>query len=160
MPRKPRSKPDPHSEWNPGPLLEFHGNPYGEPEVFANPADMSRELAQDIREQQDMQRAEALSESQFQSEVVMAARLAGWVVYHTHNSRGSQPGFPDLVMAHPQLGVRFVELKSQHGKVTDWQKKWLADLVLAGAKAEIWRPIDLYREPRRIYRILMGEEKK
>ena len=39
-----------------------------------------------------------LKESDFQRAVIEMARLHGWLVYHTHDSRRSAPGFPDLVL--------------------------------------------------------------
>ena len=34
------------------------------------------------------------SEAEFQAEIIAYALSFGWLVYHTYNSRGSQPGFP------------------------------------------------------------------
>ena len=42
--------------------------------------------------------AQSMSEAQFQSHVVALAHRLGWLVYHTRDSRRSEPGFPDLVM--------------------------------------------------------------
>ena len=38
-----------------------------------------------------------MTEKQFQSHIVQYAKMRGWLVYHTHDSRRSEPGFPDLV---------------------------------------------------------------
>src|SRR5688572_19177552 len=38
------------------------------------------------------------TERAFQAQVVKYARLMGWTAYHTHDSRRSQAGFPDLVL--------------------------------------------------------------
>ena len=38
------------------------------------------------------------TEDQWQSAVIEYARLMGWLVYHTHDSRHSEKGFPDLVL--------------------------------------------------------------
>jgi hypothetical protein len=47
------------------------------------------------------------------------------LAYHTLDSRGSQPGFPDvLALKGPRLVV--AELKSEHGKLTPEQARWLA----------------------------------
>ncbi|MEW6583441.1 MAG: VRR-NUC domain-containing protein, partial [Actinomycetota bacterium] len=56
----------------------------------------------------------ALSEAAFQDQVVDLARLRGWLVYHTFDSRHSAAGFPDLILAR---GDRLVaaELKTQRG---------------------------------------------
>ncbi len=42
--------------------------------------------------------SEKLYEKPFQAQVVELARLSGWLTYHTHDSRRSQSGFPDLVL--------------------------------------------------------------
>ncbi len=39
------------------------------------------------------------AEGDFQAGVVRLAELRGWLVYHTHDSRRSQPEFPDLTLA-------------------------------------------------------------
>lgn len=47
--------------------------------------------------------------------VVDAARLNGWLVYHTHDSRRSAEGFPDLVMLRLSRMV-VAELKTPTAK--------------------------------------------
>ncbi len=62
--------------------------------------------------------------------------------YHTYESRRSNPGWPDLVIAYPgRLLVR--ELKTAKGKVTAEQSIWLALLAGAGLDTGVWRPADL-----------------
>ena len=39
-----------------------------------------------------------MTEAQFQEAVVQLARLTGWLVYHTFDSRRSQAGYPDLTL--------------------------------------------------------------
>lgn len=46
--------------------------------------------------------ARDMSESVFQSKVINMAKSLGWEHYHTHDSRRSVAGFPDLVLVHPQ----------------------------------------------------------
>jgi hypothetical protein len=71
----------------------------------------------------------------------MAVTL-GFLVYHTHDSRRSEGGFPDLaIVSHGRLLMR--ELKRQSGRVTPEQKAWLAALADAGVDAGVWRPADL-----------------
>lgn len=83
------------------------------------------------------------SEKQFQEQVIGAAQALGWpAVYHTHDSRRSSPGFPDLVLVHPKHGLLFRELKTETGTVTPDQFDWLETLQAAGASADIWRPRD------------------
>lgn len=84
------------------------------------------------------------TESEFQSNVVRVAKSLGFgLVYHTHDSRRSAAGFPDLVLVHPARGrVLFVELKAQHGRVSAEQEQWINGLRTAGLFAEVWRPSD------------------
>lgn len=68
-----------------------------------------------------------LTEAHFQTQVVQLATLYGWRGYHTHDSRRSQPGFPDLVLVRgPEL--IFAELKTDTGRVRPEQAEWLAAL--------------------------------
>lgn len=50
-------------------------------------------------------------------------------------------GFLDLVIAAPN-GLLFRELKTEKGKVTEGQQKWLRTLRESGHDAGIWRPSD------------------
>jgi len=81
-------------------------------------------------------------EAIFQAEVVQLARLYGWRHYHTYDSRGSVPGFPDLVLVR---GVRliFVELKVRGRKPRDEQEAWLGDLRATCAEVYVWYPRDM-----------------
>ena len=65
----------------------------------------------------------------------------GLLRYHTHDSRRSPSGFPDLVIVGDRVLYR--ELKTAKGKVTDAQAAWLHALVLAEQDACVWRPADL-----------------
>lgn len=84
------------------------------------------------------------SERQFQEVVLEAARARGFTLqYHTHDSRRSQPGFPDLVLVNPRTRrVLFRELKSAKGRVSEAQKQWGDGLVAAGADFAFWYPSD------------------
>ena len=83
-----------------------------------------------------------LSEKHFQQQVLDLARLAGFLVYHTHDSRRSAPGFPDLVLVRPPA-VLFAELKSEGGRLRPEQEAWLATLEdCPGVQARLWRPGD------------------
>jgi VRR-NUC domain len=66
----------------------------------------------------------------------------GLLRYHTHDSRRSPSGFPDLVCVGPR-GVLFRELKRQQGKVSPEQREWLDALTVAGQNAAVWRPASL-----------------
>lgn len=81
-----------------------------------------------------------MSEAEFQAMVIELAELNGWMVYHTRDSRRSQPGFPDLVMVRAGRMIA-AELKSETGKATGSQEAWL-DLLgeVDGVEAWLWRP--------------------
>lgn len=91
------------------------------------------------------------SEADFQSWVMDTAQALGWRRYHArktvtrrkdgslvhHTPYSGDGGFVDLVLAHPQHGIIFAELKAARGRVTAEQQAWLD--VLHG---EVWRPKD------------------
>ncbi len=83
-----------------------------------------------------------LTEKAFQRQVVQLAAHCAWELYHTFDSRRSQPGFPDLVLAHTKRGLLFVELKTDTGKLSKEQDRWRLVLLRAGADARVWRPRD------------------
>lgn len=100
--------------------------------------------------------ADAMSEATLQTRVEALARELGYLAYHTHNSRRSQPGFPDLVLVR-RGRIVWRELKTTRGKPSADQKKWLAALAAANADVGIWRPLDLLNET--ILRHLTPEER-
>lgn len=70
-----------------------------------------------------------LSEAEFQQQVIDLAHLRGWMVYHTHNSRFSESGFPDVLCVRKTEVVVF-ECKIRGAKLGKgkWNKKgtrWL-----------------------------------
>jgi len=90
-------------------------------------------------------------EADFQKQVVELAHLFGWKVHHTRPAilpggkwatHGIDPGFPDLVMAHPAHGVIIAELKSQKGRISEAQLEW-AIALRKSVKVRLWRPSDL-----------------
>lgn len=90
------------------------------------------------------QLATAMSEADLQQQVLQLAEVLGWRAYHTHDSRRSQPGFPDLVLVHAgRRRLLFAELKRAKGRATREQLAWLHDLSETGAETYIWRPADL-----------------
>lgn len=96
---------------------------------------------------------ESISETAFMNTVIQAAEALGWQVYHTHDSRRSQKGFPDVVMIRRGRLV-VVELKTEKGVVTREQQAWLELFRSAGVPAYVWRPSDQWQE------ILQREERK
>jgi len=95
-----------------------------------------------------------LSEKHFQQAVLDFAAYNGWKLrYHTLTSIGSQPGFPDLVLVRAPRLI-FAELKTEKGRLTIEQSRWLEALWDCGQEAFCWRPSDwpaiervLAREP-------------
>lgn len=80
-------------------------------------------------------------EDELKSKTIAVATPLGWRWYHTHDSRRSPGGFPDLVLVRgPRL--IFAELKKQDGRYRPGQREWLADVARAGAEAYTWRPLD------------------
>ena len=88
----------------------------------------------------------AVKEDDFLAAVTELATLTGWLVYHTYDSRRSQAGFPDLVLARGDRLI-FAELKTDRGRIRPSQRLWLERL---GAIADqqpnvqvyLWRPKD------------------
>lgn len=83
-----------------------------------------------------------ISEKQFQQQVIDLARLSGFLIYHTFDSRHSAAGFPDLVLVRPPV-IIFAELKSANGSLRPEQHAWLEALEKCpSVEARLWRPAD------------------
>ncbi len=83
-----------------------------------------------------------LSERDLATLVADTARLAGWKRYHTFDSRRSNHGFPDEVLARGDR-LLFAELKSEQGKLRPEQAEWLEALSgIETVEAHLWRPSD------------------
>lgn len=82
-----------------------------------------------------------VTEKAFQAAIIEAARWHGWWAHHHLHSRGSEPGWPDLVLLRPGEAI-FAELKSERGKVTVEQRRCLELLTQAGCETHLWRPDD------------------
>jgi len=95
----------------------------------------------------------AVDERSFQDSVAAVAQLAGWRVVHFRPARRADgswrtpgaydaAGFPDLTLARAPRLV-YAELKSEHGRLSDAQKEWLALLAqVPGVETYLWRPSD------------------
>ena len=84
-----------------------------------------------------------MREQDFLDQVIELSHLCGWLVAHQRPARTEKgwrtavqgdAGFPDLVMVRAGELI-FAELKSERGKVTPQQQKWIE---LLGAA--VWRP--------------------
>lgn len=100
-----------------------------------------------------------VSESALQTRVIETAKAFGWLVHHARPAMRQSgqwstpiqgaPGYPDLTMVRGGR-VIFAELKTEVGKVTDWQERWLKELAFAGdpgsdpleggVECYVWRP--------------------
>lgn len=77
-------------------------------------------------------------EKEWQQQVVALLKTLGYRCYHTHDSRRSQPGFPDLCAIRDR--VIFLELKREQGVVSAKQREWIGALANAGAEVYVIRP--------------------
>ena len=94
-----------------------------------------------------------ITERALKDACVDLAKAYGWLVYHalpSINSRGrwathfqGHAGFPDLVLVHPAGDMVVVELKSEIGKQTSAQRRWLMAFAAAGVEIDVWRPEQL-----------------
>ena len=80
-------------------------------------------------------------EEQFQQAIIDLARTLGYRAYHTHDSRKSEPGFPDLVLARAADNrLIYAEVKTETGRTTPDQEWWLQFLAARGEETYLWRP--------------------
>jgi RecB family endonuclease NucS len=85
-----------------------------------------------------------ISEKEFMQQIIETAEIFHWMTYHTHDSRRSDPGFPDLVCVKPGRPVLFVEVKAEKGRVSPIQQLWVDTINEASgdAMALVIRPRD------------------
>lgn len=86
-----------------------------------------------------------MTEKAWQQVILDAARWLGYECYHTAFSLKSSPGFPDLVCAHagPPPRLVAIEVKSERGRVTPAQARWIALFdAVPGVTAMVARPSD------------------
>jgi hypothetical protein len=98
-------------------------------------------------------------ESILQSQVIQLAKMNGFRVHHSRNVQladgrwmtaiAGDAGFVDLVLAHPERGVIFIELKSDTGKLSPGQIQWRNAI---NGQVEYWlvRPADLEKLAKRL----------
>ena len=82
-----------------------------------------------------------MTEAQLLEQVTELAKWLGLLVYHTRDSRRSQPGFPDLILAG-RRGVIFAELKSATGQLSSHQHAWKWTLLASGQDWRLYQPAD------------------
>jgi hypothetical protein len=94
-----------------------------------------------------------VTEQELQAFVVRTARLLGWRVFHPKFSLGSDSGYPDLTLIHPELQrAVWMELKREgrwptrtrlvNGRWRQGQDSWLLTLLEAGQEAYLIWPSD------------------
>jgi len=81
-----------------------------------------------------------MTERELQRLVLEVLRREGWIAYHTFDSRRSEPGFPDVIAIRGDR-LLALECKTERGRVTQAQRRWLeAFAEVRGAAAYIVRP--------------------
>lgn len=83
----------------------------------------------------------AMRERELQANVQELCTWLGLRFFHVHDSRRSQPGFPDLVIVGAGR-VIFRELKAKGGRISPEQRDWIKDLNDAGADVRVWYVAD------------------
>lgn len=83
-----------------------------------------------------------VSEGAWQAAVMRVLKGAGYMTYHTHDSRRSPSGWPDVAAIKPTGGILYLcELKTETGIVSQAQAAWLEALAgTRGVVAEVWKP--------------------
>jgi hypothetical protein len=100
-------------------------------------------------------------ESILQSQVIQLAKMNGFRVHHARpvqqaNGRwltaiAGDAGFPDLVLAHAERGVLFLELKAENGKLSPGQVMW-GNALSKHVEYYLIRPQDLEKLAKRLGR--------
>lgn len=89
--------------------------------------------------------SEVMPEVDVQTSAMRWAEAFGWdLQYHTHDSRRSEAGFPDLVAIRVRdRRLLVAEFKRASEHPTSSQEAWLEAFRLLGAEVYVWRPQDL-----------------
>lgn len=98
-------------------------------------------------------------EHAWQSEVEGYLCRGGWAYVHLRDSRRQNAtGWPDLfaVRLAPRPRALAIELKTQRGRTTPGQERWLALLAAVGVETHVWRPAQV-DEVRRVLLAVEGE---
>ena len=91
-----------------------------------------------------------IKESEWQKTVERIARFNGWLVFHAPDNKPDfhgkvqniTAGFPDLVLIKNGVLI-FAELKSETGKTSVDQDKWLEAISACKVLAFVWRPSNI-----------------
>ena len=83
-----------------------------------------------------------MSEKAYQDQIVQLAKANNWLVYHTYDSRRSEPGFPDLIMVKGRRLIA-IEVKKEGKKTTPAQDMWISAMnLVVSTSAWVARPSD------------------
>ena len=84
-----------------------------------------------------------ITEKQFQENIRQLALYLGYdFIYHTHDSRHSPAGFPDLIILRDGRMI-VAELKAEGGELTAEQYFWLVEFSkIPSAEIYLWKPSD------------------
>lgn len=97
-----------------------------------------------------------MPEKDLQECVRRTALAFGWLFFHPFDSRKSTPGFPDCSLTKDGR-LLFIELKTERGKPTEAQWRWLGELAkVPGVRVFLFRPSHWYDGT--IERVLRGGE--
>jgi hypothetical protein len=108
------------------------------PSNLATPADLAR-----LRGGSATGARRAQPERQFTDRVKRYARRGGWLPFHALRSKGSDPGFPDLILMRANRLVA-AELKIPPNATTAWQECWLTGFATLGMLAGPHLSIESY----------------
>jgi VRR-NUC domain len=90
--------------------------------------------------------ARAMTEDELLTAVTEAATLYGWRWFHIRRSDRAQQmghaGWPDLILSRG-ASMLALELKTEHGRLTVEQARWLGALGAAGIEYAVVRPRNL-----------------
>jgi hypothetical protein len=90
-----------------------------------------------------------MTHDELQQAIIDLAGRLGWMHYHTHDSRHSDAGFPDLVLVHAgKHRVVWIEVKTAGGIVTAAQEAWHDALARCDEEIYVVYPIHLDEIPR------------
>jgi hypothetical protein len=82
-----------------------------------------------------------VTEKAWQEQVVELATYYRWEHFHVYDSRRSDAGWPDLTLVRPPE-LMFAELKTDRGRLSGAQRRWIELLRACGQEVHVWRPRD------------------
>jgi len=78
-------------------------------------------------------------ESKIQSQLIKSLEKDGWYVVKLIQT--NKNGIPDLLCLHKDFGVKFIEVKDIHGRLSELQKYRIREIEgKTGIKTELFKP--------------------